>query len=416
MTNPRRLLLLEDDPNDVELFGRRLLTEWPDLELVRVSTEAGFKAALNAGGFDIIISDYRLPDFHGLAALALAREQCPGVPLLFLSGVLGDDVAVESLKAGATDYVLKDRPARLVPAIRRALAEAGAAARRKETDEKMTRIQAKLKQANKDLVRRNREIQSFYHTLSHELKTPLTSAREFISIVLDGIAGPLSATQSEYLGIAKDSCNQLRICINDLLDATRLETGKLALDLKPCSLATLLQKAVLTISRSAADKNLSLVQDVQPNLPELPVDEFRITQVIINLLNNAIKFTPPFGRIKIKAGEVPNQPDLVQVSVSDTGCGIPAEEQEHIFDRLYQVKAGDATTEQGVGLGLYLCRELVHLHGGSISVESAPREGSTFSFVIPRSREYLQSNLLPNETETAVWQRDRFGLQAHPVN
>src|SRR2546421_11436361 len=107
---------------------------------------------------------------------------------------------------------------------------------RKQAEAARAETQAKLEQTNKDLLRRNEEIQNFYHTLSHELKTPLTSAREFISIVLDGLAGPLTQNQADYLSIAKDSCNQLRICLNDLLDATRLETGKMMLDTKLCSL------------------------------------------------------------------------------------------------------------------------------------------------------------------------------------
>ncbi len=215
---PRRLLLLEDYPDDAELLRRSLAIEWPDCEIVLLSTEGGFRAALQQKGCDLILSDYSLPGFDGLAALAVARQECPEVPFLFVSGAIGDEIAVESLKAGATDYVLKDRLARLVPAIRRALKEAEERARRREAEEQ-------LEQSNKDLLRTNQEIQNFYHTLSHELKTPLTSAREFISIVMDGLAGPLNESQLEYLGIALDSCNQLRVCINDLLDAARLETG-----------------------------------------------------------------------------------------------------------------------------------------------------------------------------------------------
>src|SRR5205814_3904381 len=115
---------------------------------------------------------------------------------------------------------------------------------RKQSEERMQRIQAQLERTNKDLLRKNEEIQSFYHTLSHELKTPLTSAREFISIVMDGLAGPLTETQFEYLRIAKESCNQLRVCLNDLLDTTRLETGKLRIELKPLALGNLVQQVM----------------------------------------------------------------------------------------------------------------------------------------------------------------------------
>jgi len=546
MTPPQKLLLLEDDSSDIELLKKRLAQAWPGWQLVITSTEAGFREALAANRFDLIISDYALAGFHGLEALSIARQRCPEVPFIFLSGMLGDDVAVEALKAGATDYVLKDRPAQLVPAIRRALKEAHVAATRKQieaqlrfsakalktsvlryenlvnsvdgivwqadfpslrftfvsaqcerllgypadqwidepdfwqshiyprdrertiglltrltadhqydtfeyrmvaadgrvvwfsdmvsvrfesgkteqaqgvmvditarkqAEERVSRIQAKLRETNKKLVRRNKEIQNFYHTLSHELKTPLTSAREFVSIVLDGLAGPLTKSQTEYLGIAKDSCNQLRVCIDDLLDATRLETGKMTLEVKPCSLAQLFQKAVFSIQRSGSAKDITIFQEVHPNLPEIPLDESRITQVITNLLNNAIKFTPRGGQILIRAAEWATHPEYVQVSITDTGRGIPMSEQEHIFDRLYQVKAGDATTEQGIGLGLYLCRELIQLHGGAISVESAVGRGSTFSFVLPKTMDSARAKRLQHSGDTTIWDSGNASLR-----
>ena len=413
-----RLLHLEDNPDDVELLRVKLSKEWPECHALVVAKQADFLQALNQGEFDVILADYRIPGFGGLAALALAREHHPEIPFIFISGVMGEDVAVEALKMGAADYVLKDRLARLVPAIRRALKEAEERARCRQAEEQVQRIQSELEQTNRDLLRKNQEIQNFYHTLSHELKTPLTSAREFISIVMDGLGGSLSRKQMEYLGIARQSCDQLRVCINDLLDATRLETGKLTIQLKPTSLGALIQRVVTVSTLAAAEKKIGLTAEVQSDLPQLPLDEHRMTQVITNLLNNAIKFTAPGGKIVIKAGEARDRPQLVQVSVSDTGCGIPLEEQSRIFDRLYQVKSGDATCEQGVGLGLYLCRELVQLHGGEIWVESQPGQGSTFSFALPRSEHLLRANLLvidddPQIRGMLVELLERHGYNVH---
>ena len=638
MKAPEHLLLLEDCTSDALLLTRQIIAEWPQCEVVVIANRDEFVARLDNQKFDVILSDYRIPGFSGLGALALAREKCPEVPFLFISGAIGDDVAVESLKAGATDYVLKDSLARLVPAIRRALNEAAERVKshlaemklrqseeqyrelfenaidlihivsphgrflyvnrawrqaleyseeevarltifevvhpeyhdqcrarfrcskpekdappwevvfltkygrhlyvegnvsawilsgqfagtrgifrdvterrlaaialrnshrqyeslvnsldgilwqaelpplrftfvsrqaerllgfpihrwlnepnfwlnhihpadrriaetiisagpagqryrsfeyrmitadgrtvwlrdtisppdekaprsrvqgimvditeRKQAEEAVRSIQVKLEQSNETLQRKNEEIQNFYHTLSHELKTPLTSTREFISIVMDGLAGPLTDTQREYLGIARDSCNQLRVCINDLIDATRVETGKLAIHLQPTSLRHLIQQVVTTMKSAAAEKKITLAQELEPDLPDLPLDPNRMTQVITNLLNNAIKYTPPGGEVLVEAHGRAAEPELIQVSVRDTGCGVPRHEQARIFDRLYQVKTGDATTEQGVGLGLYLCRELVQLHGGRIWVESDLGKGSTFAFVLPKS-------------------------------
>jgi PAS domain S-box-containing protein len=265
---------------------------------------------------------------------------------------------------------------------------------RKEAEQEMRRIQAQLEQMNRDLRAKNEEIQNFYHTLSHELKTPLTSAREFVSIVIDGLAGPLNETQREYLDIARESCNQMRVCINDLLDATRLETGKLSIEPKPASLGALVERVVAAMQPIAVERKISLSTIVDSDLPDIPLDENRILQVTNNLLANALKFTPEGGSVSVAVTEAPEQPEFLQVSVADTGRGIAREELDRIFDRLYQVKAGDAAAGQGIGLGLYLCRELVLLHGGCIEVQSQPGKGSIFRVLLPKKSPVQRCNLL----------------------
>ena len=211
---------------------------------------------------------------------------------------------------------------------------------------------------------------------------------------MDGLAGPLNETQLEYLGIAKEGCDQLGACMNDLLDATRLDTGKLRLDFKPAAVEVLAQRVVAAFGPAAARKQLSVRTEVQPGLPKVPFDEHRIAQVISNLVSNALKYTSSGGEIVIKVGFASSTSELLQVTVSDTGCGIAKEDQERVFDRLYQVRAGDAVTGQGVGLGLYLCRELVQLHGGRMWLESTPGKGSAFCFVLPVTQQLLRSNVL----------------------
>ena len=252
---------------------------------------------------------------------------------------------------------------------------------RRKAEEEMRRIQAELRRTNRDLRAKNLEIQNFYHTLSHELKTPLTAAREFVAIVRDGLAGSVTPQQREYLGIALESCNQLRVCLNDLLDAARLETGKLSLELRLSSPGALARRAVTTLQSAARDAGQTLICDTTPDLPDVMLDEHRITQVLTNLIGNALKFTPAGGRVEVQVSAA--SPGTVECSVTDNGRGIPADQLEQVFDRLHQVKAGDAATGKGIGLGLYICRELVRLHGGDISVSSEPGAGSTFRFTLP---------------------------------
>ena len=197
--------------------------------------------------------------------------------------------------------------------------------------------EARLEQSNNKLVRRNEEIQYFYHTLSHELKTPLTSAKEFISLVEEGHAGKLNETQSEYLGIAHENCSHLAIYINDLLDMTRLDTGKLSLKRKPLDLGKLIQRVQTIMQAEADNKEIKLDIECANGLHKTLADKSRIMQVLINLYNNALKFTPAGGSIHTRLREDPEQPERVEISVTDTGCGIAEDQIDYLFRRYYQV-------------------------------------------------------------------------------
>jgi PAS domain S-box-containing protein len=282
---------------------------------------------------------------------------------------------------------------------------------RKQAEEQVRVMHEQLEQNNRELMRRNQEIRYFYQTLSHELKTPLTSAREFVSIVMDGLAGELNQTQSTYLGIAKESCTQLALYINDLLDATRLETGKLHVELKPTSLTTVIQRAMATIKLAAAQKQIRLNEDLDGTLIDVMVDESRIMQIIANLLNNALKFTPEGGAIAVTLSQDPRDPERVQISVADTGCGIAKDQLKRIFDRLYQVNGSDAAAHGGIGLGLYLCRELILLHGGNIWVESEIGTGSTFTFDVPKRAVTKGPHVLIVDDDYAIRESLRLVLE-----
>ena len=202
----------------------------------------------------------------------------------------------------------------------------------------LTEQNRRLEQTNQELQRRNEELQSYYHTLSHELKTPLTAAREFVSILLDGLAGSLSEAQREYLSLAKESCDQITLSLNDLLDAARLETGKLSIAPQPTAIGHVVTPVVAAMTYTAKGKGISLQHSIAPNLPEVLIDKRRIAQVLINLLSNALKFTPAGGRVDVQVREDPQRSAALRVSVSDTGRGIPPAELGHIFDRLYQIR------------------------------------------------------------------------------
>jgi len=232
------------------------------------------------------------------------------------------------------------------------------------------------------LRRSDDEIQRMYHTLCHELKTPLTSMREFLSILLDEIAGPVGPEQREYLEEIRAGTDDLTRHVNDLIDVSRLDTGKLACHPKPTDLGEVVERAVSLYRRELDETGLRLKVDAGSGLPLATVDSVRISQVLRNLLANAIRFTPAGGTVCIEMS-----PDTtgrwITISLRDTGLGIAAEHLARVFDRLYQVTEGEWATQGGLGLGLHLARELVRLHGGDIWVESEVGRGTTFTFTVP---------------------------------
>lgn len=276
---------------------------------------------------------------------------------------------------------------------------------RKRNEEQLRVASERYKQTIRRLVERNTEIQNFYHTLSHELKTPLATAREFVCLVLDGLAGPINETQREYLDIARDSCDQMRRHVNDLLDVTRLETGKLSIHRQPVALATLLERVANALQPEAGRRQIQLTWSCEPDLPQVAVDSQRIQQVLTNLVGNALKFTPAGGSVRLHAGRSPERPgEELLVGVQDTGPGVPPDQRERIFERLQQLDPpGDASTSRsGLGLGLYICRELVKLHGGRIWVQSEPGRGSHFQFTLPVRPTAAASEILVVDDDTAI--------------
>lgn len=244
--------------------------------------------------------------------------------------------------------------------------------------------QRELEASNATLSRRNIELQNFYHTVSHELKTPLTSAREFTSILLDGITGPITDDQEQYLQFVLESCDRIQFCITDMLEAALLDKGKLDVFWVDTPIATLVANVVGSMAPAMQAKGIDFRCEIDPALVSVLLASARINQVCMSLLNNALKFTPAGGVVTLRVGNDPDQPELLRFSVSDTGCGIAPEHLDRIFDKLYQVRETEVSTAGGLGLGLYIANGIVRLHGGRMWVESTPGHASTFHFTVPR--------------------------------
>lgn len=245
-------------------------------------------------------------------------------------------------------------------------------------------MEVELARARETQLRMKDELLS---RVSHELRSPLTAVYQCVTVLLDGLVGEISSDQREYLAIALRNVKQLKAMIGDLLDVTRSKTGKLVVAPHEMDLTRAIASAMDTVNADAQAKNVRLSAEVSEELPAVYADPQRVQQVLVNLLDNAIKFTPSGGAVRLgaKASKEtgPSGTAFLEVSVSDTGCGIAPEDHERVFQQLYQVDKNIDQKRMGLGLGLYISRDFVARMGGRIWVESRFGEGSTFSFTLP---------------------------------
>ncbi len=250
-----------------------------------------------------------------------------------------------------------------------------------DLEQKVTERTRDLAVANKRLEELDRLKSDFVSNVSHELRTPLTAIKGAVDLVLREVAGPLTEKQIHYLTRVRSNTQHLAGLINDLLDLSKIESGKIEVKSTRVSLGGLLHEVVETLRPVAAEKVIALEATILEPSILVWADREKVNQVLMNLIGNAIKFTPAQGRVTVSASR--DGKEGVQVSVSDTGPGIAPHEAEKIFDKFYQIAQVGNAKPKGTGLGLAICRALVELHGGRIWVESEISGGSTFSFTLP---------------------------------
>ena len=247
-------------------------------------------------------------------------------------------------------------------------------------------LYSRLETANRQLKELDRLKSSFLSNVSHELRTPLTAIGSLADNMLDGVTGSLTDKQSRYITGIKESGERLTRLINDLLDLSVIESGRVKLDPRSFSLSDLVSQVGAGLATVAQEKSVELeVADGTGNHMAW-ADRDRITQVLTNLIGNAIKFTPQGGKVSVDLGPATDD-EWIAINVSDTGPGIPEQERTQIFDEFYQISQPGEKKITGVGLGLAISKKLVEMNGGKISVRSTPGEGSTFTFTVPACRE-----------------------------
>ncbi len=262
-------------------------------------------------------------------------------------------------------------------------------ARRRAEAAAMARERQALEQGQSERIRALRETEAikdqFLAIMSHELRTPINAVTGFGSILQDELVGPLNVRQQEMLGKMLDSADGLLVMVNDLLDLTQIQAGRLDLGRRPVDLAEVAE-AIADCARPSADaRGIGLALEIDADLPTLLADELRVGQVIAKLVSNALKFTPAGGEVRIRAYAAGDGDELV-CEVHDTGPGIAEEDIARLFQRFTQLDMTSTRSAGGVGLGLYLAKALVEAHGGRIGVRSVAGCGSTFWFTLPLAR------------------------------
>jgi signal transduction histidine kinase len=364
-----KILLVEDNPYDAELLREMLMgVSTVQFDWVHVTLLGDALKRLREDTFDAILLDLSLPDSLGQETLAKAYAQAHDTPIVVLTGHADESLAIKTVHQGAQDYLVKGRVdgPTLVRAVRYAI--------------ERHRLITELDRGRQQQLKIKDQ---FLSHVSHELRSPLAVIHQFVTILLDRLGGDLSPEQNEYLEIILRNVNQLRKMIEDLLEVTRAETGKLALHPQLTPLDELIAETLGTLRIAAAGKRITLSEAVPDDLPLAYADPNRFRQVLMNLIDNAIKFTPQGGSITVHAELFPEDPHFIQVAVADTGCGIGEEDSQKIFDSMYQVKDSASLSRKGLGLGLFICKELVSRHGGRIWVKSEKGKGSTFCFTLP---------------------------------
>jgi signal transduction histidine kinase len=245
-------------------------------------------------------------------------------------------------------------------------------------------------------VRTSRQAQrDFVANVSHELKTPLTSIQGFSQAILDGTADD-EVNRHRAVEIISNEANRMSRLVDELLDLARIESGQIKMLQEPVDLVRILESCVEKFGLQAREGNITLALDA-PALPLVIGDKDRLAQVFTNLLANALKHTPPGGKVTVRAQEVKRigvgkatQGSAVEITVTDTGVGIPPADLEHIFERFYQVEKSRAGKDRGVGLGLTIAKQIIDIHEGSIKVESVKDLGTKFTVVLPSQKESYQ--------------------------
>jgi signal transduction histidine kinase len=372
------ILHLEDSRNDADLIAHTLKEGRVTCVIECVDNEALYVAALRRGGMDIILADYRIPGFDGVSALLLAMDIRPELPFIFVSGTIGEDLAIESVRLGATDYVVKDKLARLVPSVRRAILEVRERRERVMAEERLRLSEEQLLHAQK-----MESIGTLAGGIAHDFNNILGIILGYASVLRDGNVDPVRSGKSLDAMIA--AVERGSALVRQLLTFARKSEVQFA----PIRVNDAVEE-VVSLCEETFPKTITFSRYLDHSIPEIVADRTQIDQALLNLCINARDAMPQGGTLKIAtsvktAAEVATRlPEAragacVCVSVADTGTGMDAATRARIFEPFFTTKG----LEKGTGLGLAIVYGVVRSHHAQIDVESEVGKGSIFHLFFP---------------------------------
>ena len=397
MTDPYNILVVDDDEVDRMAVGRALKKAGVPMKLAEAGDSASAIATLQQNMFDCVFLDYRLPDQDGLELIKHLQLIGLKVPLVVLTGQGDEQIAVEMMKAGASDYLSKSRvsPETLSYVFRNAIRVHQAEMKAAIANQQLRESNELLRRKNQELARQQRQIElqnqkllevsrlksQFLATMSHELRTPMNAIMGFSQMLLLERYGSLTSQQKDMVERIFNNGQNLLTMLNEVLDFSKIEAGHLTLNLTKFNLSQLVAITVEELRSLAVEKNIELHLETHLKNALIVNDQNYLQRILINLISNAIKFTDN-GGVWVTVGQVNN---CIEILIKDTGIGIDPQHIQTIFEAFRQVDQSLTRKHSGTGLGLAITDSLVKIMQGTISVESKLGEGSLFRVTIPRN-------------------------------
>jgi signal transduction histidine kinase len=355
-----RVLVVEDDPADVELVVRALRSGGFEPESDTAQTAQEFTERIHKNSYDVVLADYNLPSWNGMETVAVLRRERADVPVVLVSGSLGEHKAVECIKQGAADYVLKDHLARLSESVRRALRE--------------RKLREEHRHSLEELARSNRDLEQFAYVASHDLQEPLRMVATYTQLLAERYQGKLDENADKYIHYTVEGALRMQTLVQDLLAFSRVGRHGTEFAVTECN--PVVETALKNLHGAIEESKARITCET---LPAVMADRSQLVQLFQNLIGNALKFRSASAPVIRVSAEKKRREWIF--SVSDNGIGIAPEHAEIIFVIFKRLHT--RAEYPGSGIGLAICQKIVERHGGRIWVESEPGKGSNFKFALP---------------------------------